>query len=169
MSDIVEQCRSEWQRLRVPDLAADEMAAELAADLNEAAADGITAEEVLGEGAADPRSLALAWATERGFVHPSFLARLGNRRTLLIASALAAAGIAAGFGINEAVRSSPTRSPTTVPYLVHLTEPAARAAGLTVRVRHLSSKQPAGIVLTQRPFAGQHLSPGATITITVAD
>ena len=33
MSDFVEQCRSEWKRLGVPDPLAEEMAADLASDL----------------------------------------------------------------------------------------------------------------------------------------
>jgi hypothetical protein len=58
MSDFVEQCRLEWRRLGVPDALADEMATDLAADLTEAAAEGVTAEELLGNSASDPRSFA---------------------------------------------------------------------------------------------------------------
>ena len=47
MSDFVEQCRLEWRRLGVPDALAEEMATDLAADLTEAAAEGVTAEESL--------------------------------------------------------------------------------------------------------------------------
>ena len=48
MSDFVEQCRLEWRRLGVPDPLAEEMAAELASDLREAEAEGVSAEEFLG-------------------------------------------------------------------------------------------------------------------------
>ena len=68
MNEFVEECRSEWKRLRVPDPVANEMAAELAADLEEAEAEGVSAEEALGSGAFDPRSFATAWAAERGLI-----------------------------------------------------------------------------------------------------
>lgn len=58
MSDFVEQCLREWERLRVPAPVANEMAADLAADLEEAEAEGVSAEEVLGRSAFDPRSFA---------------------------------------------------------------------------------------------------------------
>lgn len=66
MNEFVEECRSEWKRLGVPDPVADEMAADLAADLEEAEAEGASAEDVLGTGAFDARSFAAAWAAERG-------------------------------------------------------------------------------------------------------
>ena len=65
MSDFVEQCRSEWRRLGVPDSLAEEMAADLASDLGEAEADGVSAEELLGS---DPRSFAASLAAERGIL-----------------------------------------------------------------------------------------------------
>ena len=65
MNEFVEECRREWKRLRVPDPAANEMAAELAADLQEAEAEGVSAEDLLGSGAFDPRSFATAWAAVR--------------------------------------------------------------------------------------------------------
>ncbi len=97
MSDFVADCRREWKRLRVPDAAADEMAADLAADLSEAAAEGVSAEEVLGPDALDPRSFAASWAAERGLTDPR---SAGKRRTGSLALAaiavLSAAAIAAG-------------------------------------------------------------------------
>jgi hypothetical protein len=68
MSDFVEQCRGEWRRLGVPDPLADEMAADLASDLGEAEADGVSAEEFLGSTVFDPRSFAASWAAERGII-----------------------------------------------------------------------------------------------------
>jgi hypothetical protein len=41
------ECRREWKRIGVPDPVANEMAADLAADVEEADADGVSAEEVL--------------------------------------------------------------------------------------------------------------------------
>ena len=66
MSDFVEHCRGEWRRLGVPDALAEEMAADLTSDLEEAEADGISAQELLGSSAFDPRSFARSWAAERG-------------------------------------------------------------------------------------------------------
>ena len=66
MPGYIEECRYEWKRLGVPDSMADEMAAELKADLAEAEADGISAAEILGE--SDPRRFAANWASERGLV-----------------------------------------------------------------------------------------------------
>ena len=66
MPAFIEECRYEWKRLGVPDAMADEMAAELEADLAEAQADGVSAAEILGE--SDPRRFAATWARERGLV-----------------------------------------------------------------------------------------------------
>ncbi len=71
MSEFVEECRREWKRLGVPDPIAGEMAADLAADLAEAEADGVSAEQVLGSGAFDPRGFAASWASERGVIGPA--------------------------------------------------------------------------------------------------
>jgi hypothetical protein len=68
VNEFIEQCRSEWRRLKVPETVADEMAAELAADLEQAEAEGVPAEEVLGSGAFDPGSFAASWASARGVV-----------------------------------------------------------------------------------------------------
>jgi hypothetical protein len=71
VNEFVEECRREWRRLRVPDAVADEMAADLEADLAEAEAEGVSAEAVVGSGASNPRSFATAWATERGVLRRS--------------------------------------------------------------------------------------------------
>jgi hypothetical protein len=70
VSDFVEQCKEEWKRLRVPDPVANEMAADLAADLKEAEADGASPEDVLGSSLFDPQSFAASWAAERGVIPP---------------------------------------------------------------------------------------------------
>ena len=89
MNEFVEECRREWRRLGVPDPIAREMAADLEADLEEARADGVAPEEVLGRGAFDPRSFAAAWASERGVSRPG---RAGSRLSgaSLLVAALAA-------------------------------------------------------------------------------
>ena len=71
MNEFVEECRREWKRLHVPDPIANEMAADLEADLKEAEAEGASPEEVLGSGAFDPRSFAASWAAERGVAQPT--------------------------------------------------------------------------------------------------
>ena len=68
MSRFVEECQKEWNRLGVPDAVANEMAADLEADLAEAQADGVSPEEVLGNGYFDAKSFAASWATARGVV-----------------------------------------------------------------------------------------------------
>jgi hypothetical protein len=68
VNDFVDKCRREWRRLRVPEAVANEMAADIEADLAEAEGEGATPEEVLGNGVFDPRSFAASWAAERGVI-----------------------------------------------------------------------------------------------------
>ncbi len=70
MSQFVGDCRKEWKRLGVPEPLANEMAADLEADLSEAASEGVSPEEVLGNGYFDARSFAASWAMARGVGHP---------------------------------------------------------------------------------------------------
>ena len=94
MSDFVEQCRREWKRLGVPDPVAEEMAADLASDLSEAEAEGVSAEELLGSSAFDPRSFAATWATERGVIPaPSTQGVRRRRRPIVLAAFTALAAI----------------------------------------------------------------------------
>lgn len=65
MTDVVRACRKSWRRLGVPSAVAEEMAAELEAELGEAAADGVTPESFVG---GDARSFAAQWAYSRGVV-----------------------------------------------------------------------------------------------------
>jgi hypothetical protein len=66
MSEFVDECRREWRRLGVPDPIANEMAADLTADIEEAQSEGGSAEDVLGNSAFDPRRFAGSWAVARG-------------------------------------------------------------------------------------------------------
>jgi hypothetical protein len=84
MSDFVEQCRREWRRLGVPDPLAEEMAADLASDLREAEAEGVSAEELLGSSVFDPRSFAASWAGERGIIPLRPSRRKARRRPLVL-------------------------------------------------------------------------------------
>lgn len=70
MSEFIDECRREWRRLGVPDPVANEMAADLTADLEEAEAEGGSPEDVLGNSVFDPRRFAAAWATARGVTGP---------------------------------------------------------------------------------------------------
>ncbi len=103
MSDFVDECRQEWKRLGVADAVANEMAADLTADLQEAEADGVSAEEVLGSAVFDPRAFASSWATERGVVPDAAGPGAGQvltaerpmrMRTLALVAALAVVAIA---------------------------------------------------------------------------
>jgi hypothetical protein len=114
VSEFVEECRREWKRLHVPDAVADEMAADLTADLGEAAAEGVSAEEVLGSGARDPRSFAASWAAERGVIGLGRTKARGGKRSfvlLAIALSLAIAAIAAGI----AILATPTEASSALP------------------------------------------------------
>jgi branched-subunit amino acid ABC-type transport system permease component len=105
MKGFLDECRTEWKRLGVSTSAADEMAAELTADLAEAEAEGASAEDVLGASASDPRAFAAAWAAERGVIRPS---RGRRARRLLMAAAIAAFALVAVAGaVLVAVSSAP--------------------------------------------------------------
>src|SRR4051812_37146739 len=108
VNQFVEECRREWKRLHVPDLVANEMAAELEADLEEVEAEGASPEEVLGSGAADPQSFAASWATERGVIPPRSTAGLPRRSFAL--AAIAALTIVAATGAALVIFASPEAS-----------------------------------------------------------
>ncbi|HST26312.1 MAG TPA: hypothetical protein VLJ76_09985 [Gaiellaceae bacterium] len=112
MSDFVAACRREWSKLGVPDSVADDMAAEISADLADAASDGVSAEELLG----DPTSFAAAWAAERGVIglrdDPH---RFEWRRGLVpVVLLLAVAAVAAGVAILATRPGSSSVSPLAV-------------------------------------------------------
>jgi hypothetical protein len=79
-----------WKRLGVPDPLAEEMAADLASDLEEAEAEGIPASKFLGSSASDPRSFAASWAAERGVIPAPGRAKARRTpRALMVFTALA--------------------------------------------------------------------------------
>jgi hypothetical protein len=59
------------------------MATDLSADIREAAADGISLEELIGPESADPRAFAAAWAKARGVGRPAPRGQAGNLRIAL--------------------------------------------------------------------------------------
>jgi uncharacterized membrane protein len=124
MSSFVDECRKEWSRLGVPAAEANEMAADLEADFAEAKADGLSPEEVLGNGYFDPRSFAASWAASRGFVRLTRPARAAIQvRTLALAlgavaaAAFVALGLAFLFGTPVVNRNV---SAAAAPFAAHL-------------------------------------------------
>jgi hypothetical protein len=109
VNEFVEECRREWRRLRVPEPVANEMAADLAADLEEAQAEGVSPEEVLGSGAFDPRSFAASWAAERGVSRPSRTRARVPRRSFILFAIAALVAIALS-GVALAIFASPSGS-----------------------------------------------------------
>jgi hypothetical protein len=89
--EFVEECRREWRRLGVPDPIANEMAADLAADIEEAESEGGSAEDVLGNSAFDPRRFAGSWAVARGVTGPPVAAPTSRRWPVLVASLIGGA------------------------------------------------------------------------------
>ena len=146
MNEFVEDCRREWKRLGVPDPVANEMAADLEADLAEAAADGVSPEDVLGTGAFDPRSFAVSWAAERGLVRA---APVGRRR---IPVALAAFFALALVGLVLVV-ATPGRTvrvavPGSVPGVALVPAPRLRQRPMLPRVRLLPFRRAQMIAVT---------------------
>ena len=119
MNEFVEECRREWQRLGVPGPIASEMAVDLTIDIEEAEAEGGSAEDVLGSSLFDPRGFAAAWASARGVTAqagasvpsahlvspvptaaprtPSFVDRLTSKRWPLVAGTLAILTVLVGM------------------------------------------------------------------------
>jgi hypothetical protein len=93
VNGFVEECRREWSRLGVSDSVANEMAADLEADLAEAAAEGASPEDVLGTAAFDPRSFAVSWAAERGVIPAAAAAPRPSGRLPVAIAAFAAVAI----------------------------------------------------------------------------
>jgi hypothetical protein len=128
MSSFVDECRKEWSRLGVPEAEANEMAADLEADLAEAKAEGVSPEEVLGNGYFDPRSFAASWAASRGFVRPTRSARGTIQvRTLALAlgTVIAAAFVALGLALllgTPVVNRGVVSASATAPF-AHLQRP----------------------------------------------
>ena len=107
MTDFVEECRLEWRRLGVPDSLAEEMAADLAADLTEAEAEGVSAAELLGSSASDPRAFAASWAAERGIIPTPPSRGNARRRPLVLVAFTALAAIVLIFAAQGLLTGQP--------------------------------------------------------------
>jgi hypothetical protein len=142
VNDFVEQCRQEWRRLRVPASVANEMAAELEADLAEAASEGVSAEDLLGQ---DPRSFAASWAAARdiGPRPPARRAILFAAGAVFVAFAITGAALALFAGPGHALRAGgPTTlavQPMPLPAAVAAEHAAAAARAATAGVTWLSA------------------------------
>jgi hypothetical protein len=158
------------------------MAADLAADLQEADAEGASPEEVLGSGAFDPQSFAASWAAERGVIeHPRSHSWL--RRPLLLGSLVlvlaTGAGIAAARLVSESSSTAPATDTTapavsvTVPNVVGLdlmeaiahTESLGFSIEFSYRNRNIAAS---GTVIAQKPAAGSEVKRGALLSLVVA-
>lgn len=143
MNGFVDECRREWKRLGVPRSVAEDMAAELEADLNEG-----TVEDVLGSDAADARSFAQSWALERGVVRsrrrahlPAVVATLALIPTILGAALTIDAARSESFALSRAqipppsvwiAPAPPPRSHLLIAQAAH--DRAAALSGERVRV-----------------------------------
>ena len=122
MSEFVEQCRAEWRRLGVADPLAEEMAADLTSDLEEAEAEGVSAAEYLGGSASDPRSFAASWASERGIIPAPPNRETGRRRprafvafTALAAITVVIAALLLATGEPKVALKTTRRTPPHLP------------------------------------------------------
>ncbi|HEY3551846.1 MAG TPA: PASTA domain-containing protein [Gaiellaceae bacterium] len=166
MTAFVKECRQEWKRLGVPDLLADEMAADLEADLAEAEAEGVSTAEIVGE--SDPRRFAATWASERGLV-PEQRPQKRRRRVwpwvvvfvfiVLFLSWLALQAVGTSHARNSPPAQVPPARRATVPNLVGKracrAEKIALAAGLIVR--GLPRSRCHSLVVAQTPAAGTRI------------
>lgn len=165
MTAFVEECRREWKRLGVPDLLAEEMAAELESDLAEAEADGVSAAEMLGE--SDPRRFAAAWARERGLVPESPPQKRRRRRWIWVAVGLVLAfvfvavlGLVAALGASVHTHISAPRPLTVrsvvIPDLLGLRACHAREIALEsgLQIQKVPRRRCNAVVISQQPLRG---------------
>jgi hypothetical protein len=174
VNDFLEQCRREWKRLRVPDSLANEMAAELAADLKEAEAEGVSAEDLLGNAVTDPRSFAAFWADERGVIRLSrSTARLPTRSLML--AAIVALTVTTAIGAGLVLFASPHASAPRAAIGVLPTPGAARAVVTMPAPAPISADAPAtirvggdgGVTLAQTSGSGVEIHTVGSILLIV--
>jgi hypothetical protein len=140
MSDFVEQCRREWRRLGVPDPLAEEMATELASDLSEAEAEGVSAEGLLGRSAFDPPSFAATWAAERGILPKQQPSQTTvRRRPLFLAAYTGAAAIALLVATTLLLTREPNLTLATSGTRPHLLAPLPPGVGGQVHTTSAST------------------------------
>jgi hypothetical protein len=155
VSTFAEECRREWKRLGVPDAVANEMAADLEADLAEAEAEGASAEDVLGSAVFDARSFAASWAAERGVIGPvTATQRFPRRSRMFIAFAAPALLVAVGAAVViVAAPSAISRQALARPAPFRLVRPPLGGRALP-RLRLLAPRFPAGQAVSVQIQAG---------------
>jgi len=151
MNDFVEQCRREWRRLGVPDPLAEEMAADLASDLGEAEAEGVSPEELLGSSFFDPRSFAASWAAERGIVPDPPGPGNARRRPVVLVAFTAVAAIAligaALLLVTGEPKVSVVQTRTAQPHLLAPPPASFGPPGTSRTVLHTSASGPVELML----------------------
>ena len=162
MNAFVEECRREWKRLGVPDQVADEMAVDLAADLEEAASDGVSATDVLGSGALDPRSFAATWATERGVV-PAGPNRRRSRSASVALAAFLTLAVLVMIGASVAILTADSDSrlavPDGEPFRIVAPPPPANISPVTFPVPPRLVVTPDGLWMTVGEAAEESIDP----------
>ncbi len=175
MSRFVDDCRREWGRLGVPEVEANEMAADLEADLAEARADGVSPEEVLGNGYFDAKSFAASWAMARGVVsvgprHRSTIP-VGMALGALVAAAVAGVGFlilvrprfgsqAAAFSIGRRI-NRPVPSIFRSPHQIFSTGPGGALDPLGWALLLLGLFGLVAILWIWRPWSGHREGTGS--------
>ena len=149
-ADFIVGCRREWKRLGVPLHVAEEMAAELTADLEEAQADGVSATELVGD---DPRAFAASWAAARGVGRE----RRRLRPALIVLATAGAAALAITGTVLLATRT--TSQPTQVALPLMAQQTAVRVIVGAGVIRSASNGRGVAFV---SPRAVSYSSPAAT-------
>jgi hypothetical protein len=134
------------------------MAADLASDLAEAEAEGVAAEEVLGNGAFDPRSFAASWAAERGVIHPAPVRVDPLPRRPRLPAAIVAFALIAIIGTVLAIlasRSGPGLVTVAAPGIGRVTSQAPpRSREVVPRERLVQPPPPARFRVVPLPASG---------------
>jgi hypothetical protein len=180
VTSFVEECRREWRRLGVPDPIAEEMAADLTADLEEAEAEGAAPEDVLGSGVSDPKAFAASWAMERGVVPADARPKTDRRPLLVGVGALLVVLVAAlivGVLLLRNTESRPAANSGARPHVTALLVPdvlglkvvqgarLAESAGLKVVVAINPRRTSPGMVFAQEPETGTKVPRGSTLVL----
>jgi len=156
MSGFVDECRTEWRRLGVPEHLSNEMAADLSADLAEAEAEGVSPEEVLGNGVFDAKAFAASWATARGLVHPNLPAPGSRARpgwAVAVSALVSLVTIFAGLVIavgrqGTSIASTAFRHPLTIPrFFPRSIGIGPHLSGSPVLLLENSGFRPLGVIL----------------------
>jgi hypothetical protein len=190
LSEFVEQCRHEWDRVGLAPEVVDDLTAQLEQAIEEA--DGEIPPTIRGFSTADPRALAIALARARPIRRPRLQYTGGGQRpgmksgvlVLLLLFAIGGVAAALEFRSPSEQESSPIAGTTvgtqtsqdlaTVPDLLGLSTQAATNAAQAAGVRigdTTSVVRPgtaAGTVLHESPDAGARIPRGTTLNLVVA-